>query len=79
MKIFKRGSMMQEHHKQSSEHGGERQMESATHIFHVLECFENFKGADINVIARRCSLHLYLGYCKTDHERFLSSVNVKGI
>jgi hypothetical protein len=39
MKIFKRGSMMQEHRKQSSERGGERQMESATRIFHILKTF----------------------------------------
>jgi hypothetical protein len=43
MKIFKRGSMMQEHRKQSSERGGERQLESATHIFHILKCFESLR------------------------------------
>jgi hypothetical protein len=47
MKIFKRGSMMQEHRKQSSERGGERQLESATHIFHVLKCFESLREQKI--------------------------------
>jgi hypothetical protein len=41
MKIFKRGSMMQKHCKQSSESGGEGQLESATCIFHVLKCFQS--------------------------------------
>jgi hypothetical protein len=52
MKIFKKGSMMQEHHKQSSEREDERQLESATCIFSHFEMFQKFKGVDINVVAR---------------------------
>jgi hypothetical protein len=36
--------MMQEHRNQSSERGGEGQLESATHIFfHVLKYFESLR------------------------------------
>jgi hypothetical protein len=43
MKIFKRGSMMQEHRKQLGKCGGEGQLESTTHIFHVLKCFKSLR------------------------------------
>jgi hypothetical protein len=49
MKIFKRGSMMQEHCKQSSEHGGKRQLESATRIFSHFEIFLK----TLNVMVKR--------------------------
>jgi hypothetical protein len=35
--------MMQEHRKQSSERGGEGQLESATLIFHILKCFKSLR------------------------------------
>jgi hypothetical protein len=45
---------MQEHRKQSSEHGGERQLESATHIFSRFELFLK----TLNVMVKRRRTHI---------------------
>ena len=62
MKIFKQGSMLQEHRKQSSERGGEGQLESTTHIFSRFEMSRKFKGVDINVIVRKKAYFTFISW-----------------